>query len=72
MKDDGVGFQYGPELIEISLVPRSWVDNPDCLIDQSPENLWAWYNEIKDDPKTDTRFKIRFLERIVRRLMKRN
>ena len=66
----GFVIDGGPALYTVSLVDRRHCDNPDCLIDQSVEGLWAWYNEIKDDPKIDKGFQIQFLERLVGRLMR--
>lgn len=61
----------GIQLVGFSLVERKNVVDYRCLIDQSPENLWAWYNEIKDLPDTAGTFKLSFLENMVKRLIKK-
>ena len=68
----GNGFvPHGTVLTDFALhvVPRNQVSNPDCLFDQSPGNLWAWYNEVKDDPCTNKDFKVEFLEGLMGRVM---
>jgi len=58
----------GIELLDVSLVERKNCVDHHCLIDQSPENLWAWYSDVKDEIISSA-FKINFLEDLIKKFL---